>query len=52
MQEALYQQEGMAYHPERLLQPEDVASVVVQALVLPPTAEITDISMRPLQKSY
>ena len=52
MQEALYQQAGMAYHPERLLQAEDVASVVIQALVLPPTAEITDISMRPLQKSY
>ena len=52
MQETLYQQAGMAYHPERLLQAEDVASVIVQALVLPPTAEITDISMRPLQKSY
>jgi NADP-dependent 3-hydroxy acid dehydrogenase YdfG len=52
MQEALYQQEGMAYHPETLLQPEDVASVVVQVLMLPPTAEVTDISIRPMQKSY
>ena len=52
MQEALFRQEGKAYHPELLLQAEDVASVVVQMLMLPPTAEVTDISMRPMRKSY
>lgn len=52
MQEALYREHGTAYHPEVLLQPEDVASVVVQALMLPPTAEVTDISIRPMQRSY
>jgi NADP-dependent 3-hydroxy acid dehydrogenase YdfG len=52
MQESLCQQEKRAYHPERLLQPEDVASVVVHALALPRTAEITDISIRPLNKNY
>ncbi|HZQ18226.1 MAG TPA: SDR family NAD(P)-dependent oxidoreductase [Terriglobales bacterium] len=52
MQQALYQQQGKSYDPQRLLQPEDVASVVVQALAIPPTAEITDISIRPMQKSY
>ena len=52
LQEALYQQQGSTYQPERLLQPEDVASTVVFALMLPLTAEVTDISMRPLQKSY
>lgn len=52
MQEALCRQEGNVYHPELLLQPEDVASVVVQMLMLPPTAEVTEISMRPMQKSY
>ena len=52
MQEKLFRQEGRAYHPEALLQPEDVASVVVHSLALPPTAEVTDISLRPMQKSY
>ncbi len=52
MQEALYQHQGSTYQPERLLQPEDVASTVVFALMLPLTAEVTDICMRPLQKSY
>jgi len=48
MQEAVFRQEGRKYHPERLLQPEDVASVVVHALMLSPTAEMTDISIRPM----
>jgi len=52
MQEALYRKEGTAYHPELLLQPEDVASVLIHTLTLPPTAEVTDITMRPTQKSY
>jgi len=52
MQEALYREQGTAYDPEVLLQPEDVASVVVQSLMLPPTAEVTDISIRPMQRSY
>jgi len=50
MQEALFQQEGRAYHPEALLQPEDVASMVVRALMLPYTAEVTDISIRPMRR--
>ena len=37
--------------PELLLQPEDVASVIVNALCLPRTAEVTDISIRPMIKS-
>ena len=52
IQEVLHRQERRAYHPEALLQPEDVASVVIHALMLPSTAEVTDISMRPMQKSY
>ena len=51
MQQALFQQEGREYHPEGLLQPEDVASVVVHTLMLPRTAEVTDISIRPMTKS-
>ena len=43
--------ERKVYRPETLLQPEDVASVVVHALMLPPTAEVTDVSIRPMIKS-
>jgi NAD(P)-dependent dehydrogenase (short-subunit alcohol dehydrogenase family) len=50
MQEALFREEGKTYHPEILLQPEDVAAVVVQTLMLPATAEVTDISIRPMRK--
>ncbi len=39
--------EGAAYQPEKLLQPEDVAAVILGALCLPRTAEVTDISVRP-----
>ncbi len=48
MQEAIHAIEGKEYHPERLQQPEDVAAVVVNALRLPRTTEVTEIRMRPL----
>jgi len=51
MQEAVHQQEGRPYRPERLLQPSDVASMVIAALTLPRTAEVTDIHLRPRSKS-
>jgi hypothetical protein len=38
--------EGMTYKPELLVQPEDVASVVLNALSLSRTAEVTDITIR------
>ena len=50
MQEAIYRQEGRVYQPEKLLQPEDVASLLMAALMLPYTAEVTDISIRPMIK--
>jgi len=50
--EKLFAKEGRAYRPELLLQPEDVAEMVTHALRLPRTAEVTDISIRPMQKSY
>lgn len=52
MQEALYRADVKPYQPDLLLQPADVASVVVNALTLPRTAEVTDISIRPMLKSY
>lgn len=51
-QEKLYKKQGNDYRPEVLLQPEDIASVVLNALLLPRSAEVTDISIRPLAKSY
>jgi NADP-dependent 3-hydroxy acid dehydrogenase YdfG len=42
--------EGKAYPPERLMQPEDVASVVLNALTLPRSAELTDVRVRPMRK--
>ena len=50
-QETLYKWEGKTYHPELLLQPEDIAAVVLNALCMPRTAEVTDISIRPFKKS-
>ena len=50
MQAAVYEMEGKTYQPELLMQPEDVALIVINALSLPRTAEITDINIRPLNK--
>ena len=48
LQERLFAEEGRRYRPEALLQPEDIASVVCHTLMLPPTAEVTDINIRPM----
>jgi short-subunit dehydrogenase len=45
-QERVQAFEGREYHPERLLQPEDVAAIVVAALELPRTAEVTELTVR------
>jgi NADP-dependent 3-hydroxy acid dehydrogenase YdfG len=50
--EAFYNKRGLPYQPELLMQPQDVAAMVIAALSLPRTAEVTDISMRPMKKSY
>lgn len=51
MQARIYRAQNKPYRPERLLQPADVASVIVNALSLPRTAEVTDIHIRPMVKS-
>jgi len=51
MQKLVHEMEGREYRPERLIQPADVAAVVVHALNLPRTAEVTDIQIRPFMKS-
>ena len=41
MQEAVFKMEGREYHPEILLQPKDIATVVINTLSLPRSAEVT-----------
>jgi NADP-dependent 3-hydroxy acid dehydrogenase YdfG len=45
-------QDGSVFEPTQLLQPQDIANVVVNALSLPWTAEVTNIQIRPMLKSY
>ncbi|MGB6682324.1 MAG: SDR family NAD(P)-dependent oxidoreductase [Candidatus Acidiferrum sp.] len=49
-QEKIHELEGRSYHSDRLLQPEDVAQAVLNALAMPRTAEVTDIQIRPMRK--
>lgn len=51
MQQDVYSRENKTYAPELLLQPEDVASIVICALELGHTAEVTDLSIRPRIKT-
>lgn len=48
----LFELEGKSFHPELLLQPEDIAALVTYALAVPSTVEVTDIGVRPATKSY
>jgi len=50
MQAAILAEEGRRAPPGTLLEPEDVAAMVVAALSLPETAEVTEIVMRPMRK--
>jgi NADP-dependent 3-hydroxy acid dehydrogenase YdfG len=50
-QRMLFEYEGRSYPPEKLIQPTDVAQTVVYLLQMPKTAEVTDLMMRPMQKT-
>ncbi|WKZ17922.1 MAG: SDR family NAD(P)-dependent oxidoreductase [Candidatus Jettenia sp. CY-1] len=50
MQEIVHKMEGKAYYPERFMQTKDIASVIIHALTLPRSAEVTDINIRPFIK--
>lgn len=50
MQKTVLKTEGKKYKPRLLLQPEDIAITVINALSMPRSAEITDINIRPLLK--
>jgi NADP-dependent 3-hydroxy acid dehydrogenase YdfG len=49
MQERVLRHESQTYDATRLIQPEDVATIVLQAVALPRTAEVTDIHIRPMR---
>jgi NADP-dependent 3-hydroxy acid dehydrogenase YdfG len=51
MQAHIHRMENKPYQPELLLQPDDVAAVIMNALSLPRTAEVTDIHIRPMVKT-
>lgn len=50
-QAAIHKAEGKVYSPELLMQPADVARIVVDALKVNRTAEVTNISIRPMRKT-
>jgi NADP-dependent 3-hydroxy acid dehydrogenase YdfG len=50
-QAAIHQAEGKTYSPELLMQPTDVARIIVDALKVNRTAEVTDINIRPMRKT-
>jgi NADP-dependent 3-hydroxy acid dehydrogenase YdfG len=49
-QAAIFAMEGRNYTPERLIQPADVARIVLTLLALPANVEVTDITLRPRLK--
>jgi short-subunit dehydrogenase len=50
MQERAHALAGKPYDAASLMQPEDVAQMVLSALALPKTAEMTDLHIRPMKK--
>ena len=50
MQQRAHEASGKPYDAASLMQPEDVAQMVLSALALPATAEMTDLHIRPMKK--
>ena len=50
MQQRAHELAGKPYDAASLMQPEDVAHMVLSALALPKTAEMTDLHIRPMKK--
>jgi NADP-dependent 3-hydroxy acid dehydrogenase YdfG len=50
-QRAIFAAEERPYPPERLIQPADIAALVLFLLTLPRTSEVTDIVMRSMLKT-
>ena len=51
MQEEVHLLEQRTYDPKILIQPGDIADIIVKSLELPVTAEVTDIHVRPFIKA-
>jgi NAD(P)-dependent dehydrogenase (short-subunit alcohol dehydrogenase family) len=51
MQRQLHQEKDKLYQPEQLLQPDDIADVVIHSMTLSRRAELTDIYIRPMVNS-
>jgi short-subunit dehydrogenase len=50
MQQRAHELSGKPYDAASLMQPEDVAQMVLSALAMPATAEMTDLHIRPMKK--
>lgn len=50
MQEEVHGYEDRPFRPDRLIQPADVAEMIVTAVTLPRTAEVTEFHIRPARK--
>jgi NADP-dependent 3-hydroxy acid dehydrogenase YdfG len=50
MQVTVHAMENKEYQPRNLIQPTDIASMIVSVLSLPRTAEVTEIRMRPFKR--
>jgi NADP-dependent 3-hydroxy acid dehydrogenase YdfG len=50
-QRRIFEYEGRPYPPDKLLQPADIARSVRFLLEMPRTAEVTDLMIRPMQKT-
>jgi short-subunit dehydrogenase len=50
MQQRAHELAGKPYDAAKLMQPQDVAQMVLSALALPKTAEMTDLHIRPMNK--
>jgi len=48
MQESLFRKEGREYNPKILVQPRDIALMVIEVLRLPRRTEVTDVHLRPI----
>jgi NADP-dependent 3-hydroxy acid dehydrogenase YdfG len=51
-QERVFSAENRPYRPELLVQPEDVAEIIIATLSLPRRAEVVSMTLRPSLKSY
>ena len=49
-QQALHRNAGLEYREDVLMQPDDVARMVIASLQLPQSAEVTELHIRPMKK--